>query len=491
MYHRLWRWTKALAARSGWALTGFLAGCLVIVYLWSQGRPTLSYWHSPAFTSLRELPDLNHASWADYLAHEDKQFAALQDILLQQAQKASAPSEDWHRFSPQGLANTLGLELGGNRSYWLRPPHKARFKALLVHGLSDSPYMLRRLADSLYRQGGEVIGLRVPGHGLMPAQLLHYQWQQARAAVDLAARGFAADADTPLYLVGFSNGGLLSVDYALRTLEIDGLPAVKGLVLMAPALRVSPLASFAKLQLWLGHLPGLSNLAWVDILPEYDPFKYNSFPVNAGEQIYQLTRVVQTHLQTLSKTGKLARFPSTLALVSAVDATVAPDAVYHDLFDLLPANGHQLVVFDVNQRQLTRGLLHRQHEALLASLEARPLPFRYTRVRNQGPDQAGVVATTRAANDMRFTSESLGLSWPKGAFSLSHLALTVPADDPVYGETAAMAASGGVQKMRLGAGGGTGERGVFIVSMEQLSRLRFNRFYPYLERRVLAFVATQ
>lgn len=485
------RWIKPLLSRIGWGFLGFLVGCLLIVFLWSQGRPALSFWHNPTYANLAELSRLGDATWSEYLAHEDKQFEALQDLIDAQANKAGAPAEPWHRFNPYGLANKLSQELAGNRSYWLKPTSKPRFKALLIHGLSDSPYMLRNLAQRLHQQGGEVIGLRVPGHGLMPAQLINYRWEHARAAVELAAKGFSAGDDTPLYLVGFSNGGLLSVDYALRTLEVEGLPEPQGLVLIAPAMRVSALAGFAQVQRWMGYLPGLSNLAWVDIRPEYDPFKYNSFPVNAGQQIYELTREVQARLQALSRANKLTRFPSTLAMVSAVDATVAPESVYYDLLAQLPDKGHQLVVFDVNQSQLTRGLLLRQHESLLATLAQQSLPFHYTRVSNQVPESAEVVALTRAANDTHTVTEALGYRWPQDVYSLSHLALTVPAADPVYGEAAAIAASGGLQKMRLGTGGGMGEHGVFIVSMEQLSRLRSNPFYPYLEQRTLAFIVGQ
>jgi len=32
-------------------------------------------------------------------------------------------------------------------------------------------------------------------------------------------------------------------------------------------------------------------LAWNSVVPEYDPFKYNSFAINAGDQAYRLTLI--------------------------------------------------------------------------------------------------------------------------------------------------------------------------------------------------------
>ena len=36
---------------------------------------------------------------------------------------------------------------------------------LLIHGLTDSPYSLRRVGQILYERGFYVLGLRLPGHG--------------------------------------------------------------------------------------------------------------------------------------------------------------------------------------------------------------------------------------------------------------------------------------------------------------------------------------
>jgi hypothetical protein len=63
------------------------------------------------------------------------------------------------------------------------------------------------------------------------------------------------------------------------------------------------------------------------ILPEYDPFKYGSFAVNAGDVVYRITGQIQERLGELGRTGALERFPRLLAFSSVVDATVSTRAL--------------------------------------------------------------------------------------------------------------------------------------------------------------------
>ena len=59
----------------------------------------------------------------------------------------------------------------------------------------------------------------------------------------------------------------------------------------APPRALAPKTAAARFQRRLARLPGLSKLAWTNINVEYDPFKYGSFPVRSGEEIYGLTRL--------------------------------------------------------------------------------------------------------------------------------------------------------------------------------------------------------
>jgi alpha-beta hydrolase superfamily lysophospholipase len=134
---------------------------------------------------------------------------------------------------------------------------------VLIHGLSDSPYLMRALATRLHDKGCWVVGLRLPGHGTAPAALTTIRWEDWAAAVRMGARHVRerVGADAPLYLVGFSTGAALSVEYALARLEGEEIPRVDRLVLLSPAIGVDPLAWLAIWQSRLSALPGLHKLA--------------------------------------------------------------------------------------------------------------------------------------------------------------------------------------------------------------------------------------
>ena len=171
------------------------------------------------------------------------------------------------------------------------------------------------------------------------------------AAVRLAAIHVKeqAGADGRFFVGGYSNGAALSVEYALDSLQDPDLPPPDGLFLFSPALGVSKLAVLAKWQMALSKIPFLEKLGWLDILPEYDPFKYNSFPTNAGLQIYRLTSTLAQKMDAARDSGQLEKFPPVLSFASVVDATVPIRAVIDRLYDKLPANGSELVLFDVNR----------------------------------------------------------------------------------------------------------------------------------------------
>jgi hypothetical protein len=80
---------------------------------------------------------------------------------------------------------------------------------------------------------------------------------------------------------------------------------------------------------------------------------------------------------------------------------------------------------------------------------------------------------------------SLGLSWPQGVFSLSHIALPFPVDDPLYGLEPTSDESFGIQLGHLQA---RGERGVLLVGADDLLRLSSNPFFPFLERKLRQWV---
>ena len=102
----------------------------------------------------------------------------------------------------------------------------------------------------------------------------------------------ASAPDRPLVLVGYSNGGALITKYALDALEDASLPPPSKLILVSAMIGVSPAARLASTISLLG--PVVPKARWIDVVPEYNPFKYNSFPANAGAQTARLTGALNT-----------------------------------------------------------------------------------------------------------------------------------------------------------------------------------------------------
>jgi hypothetical protein len=72
--------------------------------------------------------------------------------------------------------------------------------------------------------------------------------------------------------------------------------------------------------------------------------------------------------------------------------------------------------------------------------------------------------------------------WPQDVYSLSHVAIPFPPDDPVYG--AGKVVGSDYQGLPLGALSPRGETRFLIAPVGQLMRLRHNPFFSYIEARV-------
>jgi hypothetical protein len=113
------------------------------------------------------------------------------------------------------------------------------------------------------------------------------------------------------------------------------------------------------------------------------------------------------------------------------------------------------------------------------------LPFAVTLVTNKSPESLAVVARRQAPFSAEVSkTEPLDVVWPAGVISLSHVALPIPPDDPLYGQRP----PDNADVLFLGQMAVLGERGLFIIPYDWLLRIRNNPFYTYLEVRVLAWV---
>jgi len=483
---RLVKWLTTLAVLCIVALATVVLGFA----MQARGHPDLRPWHRIvlAHEYRAGAPDAP-ASFEAYRALEADLFEELQHRVMDE--KAAADTQPLGRYNPNALPAHLALDTEYNRSFELAPASAPRGAVLLVHGLSDSPYSMRALAETFLAQGYYVVALRLPGHGTIPSGLLGVRWRDWYGAVELAAKHAAAKAGRgkPLLAGGHSTGAALVTLYSVRALADASLPRPERLYLVSPAIGITPWAALTNVAAGLSFLPYFEKSKWIDVWPEYDPYKYNSFPVNAASQIHNLTRVLHRELLAAEKDGRLGGMPKVCVFQSVVDSTVTAQEVVRGLLAHLPAEGHELVAFDINRRATLQGLIAPRPLEDLDRLKAEPsLPFRLTIVGNRPDGTAKIALYTREAGAKEITRQDLPLEWPRGVFSVGHISLPFPPDDPVYGLDPA---TGGTLNFNLGAVPARGEDGALLVPLGTFARLRSNPFFDVIRTRVAESLAAQ
>jgi alpha-beta hydrolase superfamily lysophospholipase len=478
MRHLLSRIFKAIALAALVAFAVLLAGAFE-----SRNMPPLQIWHTALegeFTARDATP---HSTLHDYLDQEARLFADLRKQVYQRVEPRDAMI--YNRYRAGGPQDPESHQRNWNRTFEL-VPGDIKGGAVLLHGLTDSPYSLRRLAELLYARGFYVVGLRLPGHGTVPGALTQVRWQDWAVASRLAARHVSERIGPalPFVMAGYSNGGALSVQYALDALNVPDLPVPDRLFLFSPEIGIRPLAAIADSHELLSLLPYFAQFKWLSIEPEYDPYKYNSFPKNAAQEAWAMTAEVHRLIQQAHDAGRFRDFPSVLTFLSWTDATVKTSATVHQLYGRLENAGSALVIFDANRVDRLTPFIPAASESPLERLEASTdLPYRLTVITNIAKHAAQVQEKSRAPRSGATESRPLPMAWPRGVYSLSHVAVPFAPDDPVYGS------SGDARKndydgLPLGALQPRGETRVLTVPLSELMRLRHNPFYAYVEQRV-------
>lgn len=471
------------------ALAAVIVATVVVVRaVDARGMPPLEPWHRLVPRGEVTAAGIARmASLADYLERETVLLREVASTLA--AHPAPDASLATSRFNPDGPLHPSRFEVDGNRTRerapvppWVGPP---RAGALLLHGLTDSPYSLRAVGERFAARGVSSLALRLPGHGTLPAALTTARTEDWLAAARLGLRHVRSTIgpDRPLLVVGYSNGAALALLLALESIAPPAgtdppAPRIDAVMLLSPMVAVSPAARVGRLLGALSIVPGLEQSGWYEILPEYLPFKYTSFPLHAARESARLTDALAARLARAEADGRLGGLPPVLAFQSLADSTVSTPAVAQRLFSRLAGERHELVVFDLNRASDLRPFLPPAAGGPLARLDvATARGARLTLVTNASPQSAEVVERRGGSAD-----RPLDLAWPDGVYSLSHVALPFPPDDPLYGREG--------PGVRLGALDLRGEKRVLVVPNEQLMRLTWNPFFPYLEERLDGWVET-
>ncbi len=458
-----------------------LLAAVFVVRGWQSMRgPPLQPWHL-------HVPDeptagqIDNMDWAQWMHREQAIMAAVRaDVTDRLPKAAQVPQNRYFAGAPMNPAN---LKQDWNRSLSRPPSEQTRGAVVLLHGLTDVPYSLRHVADLYTARGWHVVAIRLPGHGTVPSGLTRATVEHWQAATRLAVReARRAAPNLPLHIAGYSNGGALAVAHALDATDDPALGAPDRVILVSPMIGLTPFARFTGVAGLPAIFPAFVKAAWLDIIPEYNPFKYNSFPVKAGVEAHRITTLLADKLEAARAEKRLGRLPPILAFQSAVDSTVSARAVVTALYDQLPANGSELVLFDINRAAYVGPLVRDSARvAVKTLLPASPRPYRLSIVTNARPGSTDTVARTYEAGATGAVDTPIGIPYRQDFTSLGHVALPFPLSDGLYG---ADPSPDDPQGVALGALAVRGENGVLSVSPAMVARVSSNPFLPWMLGRI-------
>jgi len=454
-----------------YGVIGVLLAAIAGAAFYLETRDDLQIWHTVDLKN-EYRADLDLENFAEYMVLETALFDELEKKVVDRVEPGGA--NFLNRYARGSISSIEHWAQDWNRSFEL-VVDAPRAGAVMLHGMSDSPYSMRSMAERLHQQGVHVVAVRFPGHGTAPSSLTKATWEDMAGATHLAARYLAAKLDgAPLFVFGYSTGGSLAVELSLSAMDDDSLPLPDGLVLFSPAMGLTPLAALTPWQDRLGRLLGFEKFAWNTLEPEYDPFKYRSFPLNAAIQVWRLSNHVDAKLAGFAEAGRLGQMPPVLTFQSVVDSTVSAEALLNSLYARLPEGGHRIVAYDLNR---TAGI-----EALMASdpspvlnrlLEDESLKFDFSVVTN-----AGVADDRIMLKPGKHSARGeclLNVQWPRSTYSLAHVALPFAPDDPLYGGPDARPYPG----IQIGNVALRGESSALRISPGGLLRQSWNPFFDF------------
>lgn len=479
----VWRGAKRTAKLLALLAFAVVATVFVVRAVDSQRGPPLEPWHIYAPPEL-DRAALASADLAAYLAAEAKAFEGVRANVTDKLDPAERVR--FNRYFASSPIYPPAFAQDFNRTYVLEPKGEPAGAAVFLHGLTDSPYSHRHLAQLYADRGFTAIVLRLPGHGTVPGGLIGVDYEDWIAATRLAMREARkrVGPDKPVHIVGYSNGGALALMHALDALDDPALVAPSRIVLLSPMVGVTEFARFAGLAGLPAVFPAFAKAAWLSLIPEFNPFKYNSFPVHAARQSFLLTQALQANIERHSRSGRLTGLAPVLTFQSILDHTVSTRAIIRDLHARLDDNGSELVLFDINRSSHFEQLLTRRADTALSTLlPPAPRRFRTAVIANAAPATADTVVRETPAGAVEESVRALSTPYPDDVYSLSHVAVPFPLSDGLYGLEPDPADRFGI---RLGDIAARGEYGALVVGVEMLVRMASNPFFPYLAERVAA-----
>lgn len=453
---------------------------VIIVRAWNaRSMPVLHPWHIMSIDK-ELLITKEYDNIDSYLKDEDtyirKMYAKVKD----------SAKGSYNRYNPESIVYPLLEDDNLNASFVYDPGIKnTKGIILLLHGLSDSPYYMRDLGKLFEKEGFYVLGLRLPGHGTLPSGLLNVTWQQWSEATNWAVKQLdrisSERGDVPFYMGGFSTGASLILNYSYNALDDESLIKPDKLFLFSPAIGVSKMARFSAWHKSLSWMNFFNKFSWLDILPEYDPAKYNSFTKNAGRQIYLLTLENKKLVQKVSKANRQDELPPMIAFQSLVDATVISEDLI-TMYQEIGLSKDKLFVFDINRTyenfMNTDKLLINPIDIIFKQKDKPNLHMLLNNIRLDSIQDANTCGVYKIGTNKKLMDvyPNHHITWPNEFFAMSHVAIPISPTNKIYGSSSI-----------LGQMSVHGERNVLLVSSDEFMRIRYNPFFDLMSREIHDF----
>ncbi|MGL5428087.1 MAG: alpha/beta hydrolase [Cetobacterium sp.] len=437
----------------------------VRAYVYNKIAPELKKWHEKS--SFKE-PDYKKFKTIDEYLIAEKIFL---DEVFKEVEIDS--KDNLTRFSKSGILSSLDKDGNNINASFQMIPENIKGGVLLLHGLTDSPFMMRDTAKIFYENGYYVLGLRYKYHGTYPGELVKVSQKDFEDAAVFGSKMIKEklkDIKNPeFYMVGFSTGAAATLQYISSSIRKDkDLLKPKKIFWLSPAMGVSPAAKFGFLDSWVSLIPTFKKFQWLDINPEYDPAKYNSFPKNSGIQVYYLIKKAKINFMKLSKKEK-EELPPIYSYTSLVDSTVLDKDLY-DIFFKMENPENKLVIFDVNRK--FEEFFKPNVINLNLRDEALDLDFKFnvSFVSNYNTKKDDAVEVLNYSSGKFSEERNTNLKWNESNFSLSHVSIPISPNNSIYGQNSILG------DLRL-----KGENNSLYLSPNLLYRIRYNEFFEYIE----------